>query len=58
MGPILGTGEYMANGLEQGAATAAGAVDALHSVTVVQVICVAAGVAVCLLLPRIYEKRK
>ena len=35
-----------------------GCVDALHSVALVQVICVAAGIVVCFMLPKIYENKE
>ena len=35
-----------------------GCVDALHSVALIQVVCVIAGIAVCFLLPKIYENKE
>ena len=52
------TGEFMAGGMEQGAATVAAAVESLHSVALIQVACVIAGIVVCLMLPKIYENKE
>lgn len=53
---ISGTAALMEQGAEEAAAKTLAAVDALHSTTLVQVACVVAGIGVCLLLPKIYEK--
>ena len=52
------TGEFMAGGMDQGAATVAAAVESLHSVALIQVACVIAGIVVCLMLPKIYENKE
>ena len=52
------TGEFMAGGMEQGPATVAAAVESLHSVALIQVACVIAGIVVCLMLPKIYENKE
>lgn len=51
-------GTLVAGGLDEGAAKAQAAVEALHGTAMVQVVCVLAGIAVCFLLPRIYGHSK
>lgn len=50
------TATNMAQGMEKAAATAAAAVPSLHSAAIVQVICVIAGIVVCMFLPRVRAK--
>ena len=52
------TAEGMAAGLDQGAATVQAAVDSLHSVALIQVVCVVVGIVVCMMLPKIYENKE
>lgn len=51
------TGAHMAAGLDQGAATVQAAVDSLHSVAMIQVVCVIVGIVVCMMLPKIYANK-
>lgn len=53
---VAGMDALMAQGMEERAAKTRAAVEALHSTAQVQVACVAAGIAVCLMLPKIYNK--
>lgn len=55
-GMVSGMQALMGQGMEQNTAKIQAAVEALHSTALVQVICVAAGIGVCLLLPKIYRK--
>lgn len=52
------TAGHMAAGLDQGAATVQAAVDSLHSVAMIQVVCVIVGIVVCMMLPKIYENKE
>lgn len=55
-GMVSGMNTLIAQGVEQNEAKIRAAVEALHSTAWVQVLCVAAGIGVCLLLPKIYRK--
>lgn len=57
-GLVSGTKQLMATGIGEADAKAQAAVAALHSTAMVQVFCIIAGIAVCLLLPRIYGQKK
>lgn len=57
-GLVSGTKQLMAAGVGEAEAKAQAAVAALHSTAMVQVLCIVAGIAVCLLLPRIYGQKK
>jgi MFS family permease len=52
------TAVWMQNGVGEVAARRLGAVDALHTTALVQVICVAAGIVVCFFLPNIHAGKK
>ena len=52
------TAVWMQNGAGEVAARRLGAVDALHTTALAQVICVAAGIAVCFFLPNIHAGKK
>ncbi|MBQ3011099.1 MAG: MFS transporter [Oscillospiraceae bacterium] len=52
------TAVHMGAGLDQAAATVAAAVDSLHSVALIQVVCVIVGIVVCMMLPKIYETKE
>ena len=51
-----GTAQWMEQGIGEAAARAMAAVEAIRATAVVQVISVCAGIAVCLLLPKIYNR--
>ena len=57
VGLANGTAAQIAAGIEEAQARSSAAVDALHATALVQVICVIAGIAVCLFLPKIHPKR-
>lgn len=44
--------------MKQGAAEADAAVQAMHSLSIIEMLCVAAGIAVVLMLPRIHQERR
>lgn len=52
------TAANMGAGMDQGAATVAAAVESLHSVALIQVVCVVIGIVVCFMLPKIYENKE
>lgn len=51
-------GANMAAGMDQGAATLAGATSALHTVAIVQLVCVIIGIVVCFLMPKVHEAKE
>jgi hypothetical protein len=51
-----GTAQWTEQGIGEAAARAMAAVEAIRATAVVQVISVCAGIAVCLLLPNIYNQ--
>ena len=55
-GMVSGMNTLIAQGVERNEAKIRAAVEALHSTAWVQVLCVAAGIGVCLMLPKIYRK--
>ena len=52
------TAAHMGAGMDQGAATVQAAVDSLHSVALIQVVCVIVGIVVCFMLPKIYANKE
>jgi MFS family permease len=57
-GLASGTKQLITAGVAEAEAKARAAVTALHSTAIVQVLCIAACIAVCLLLPKIYQQKK
>lgn len=57
-GMTNGITENMAAGMDQAAATVQACVSSLHSVAIIQIICVVVGIVVCFMLPKVYANKE